>query len=957
MAFPGVTYHSHSAKSRILRLPLAALRLGNPNCGNSEVYLIEHSPGNDYHHLLNLMTGLLSTTKAGPSLGISKEELKHLLRLAGSDKERECIRYTAWRASGLSQTAARKHLGLENMNNRADKIQAALEEAQAIRESVERMACIQEKAALEAFGLMDSDSSSNTESEIDSEFEDETSTRSTTLKEATLQELVTLLRASSFNWFEMDFLLQEHRIDQAKVETKVDRLLQELTPEESKLAVHSREAFLHFKERVMPEEEREASAFNGDIVSESEQDDPDEYLTQDRKAALVKKIKYIRQKARRDKAKAIAQRRFLTRKRSKKVSNILTKFPDIGKEIERYVEERSVGADAWRRTGVLTFDGNKKVAEKVTYQRIKDHLESVYSHKFAYGTVVQLCIARNRRRCSSKRYKGVARVTTRRARKGFMLKYNPDTHWSSALYKGLNLLQFTDGSDKVIVNRDDAAGYRLDTLSTHRLHRNPVVQGHEILTTRTDFVNNYPSILKTTSYNFTGTKNTPEMCAGVVKGAGVFPKNPAQHLADYEMLETSDVLKPAFINPLTDKPKILECVRVDGATDEGPSHLEIQFWWTLRHLERPTFITLVSTRSSGASYLNRVELQNGCLALAHANLFIPSNLNGSCFDPETGKLDQERLKANMDLATEIYISRCDNAPCGETTIHLFKGADSTAEQELCSSVVTFLKGSKSQRQLLKQNNPGVYERIEKVWQIREKHMVQGLPAQYLFYLKCCLDVDCTHPFCNQQVSVSTWFPGGPQLSYLPFPVPDPSQPWGNSNCSRCEGQCSGHFLPPDKAIVAQLSPMKMPPSQVLKEIFDGLSDDISEECVLAAAKKCLLPPAEVKIWFDHLLQIQKNRKRGAEKAAATRRQKKEQVRADKARAADRDNPEPEHQVRQTSEPDSNLTFCGVCCEVYAEVTDEPEDWIQCDICLKWFHFVCASVDPKSVPEHFVCVSC
>ena len=149
----------------------------------------------------------------------------------------------------------------------------------------------------------------------------------------------------------------------------------------------------------------------------------------------------------------------------------------------------------------------------------------------------------------------------------------------------------------------------LDTLSTHRLHCNPVVQGHEIITTCTGFVN-YPSILKRTSYNF-ATKNTPEVCAGVVKGAGVFPKNPAQHVADYEMLKASDVLKSTFTNPMTGKPKILECVHVDGATDEGPSHLQIQFWWTLRRLERPTFLTLVSTRSSVASYLIRVELQNG----------------------------------------------------------------------------------------------------------------------------------------------------------------------------------------------------------------------------------------------------------------------------------------------------------------------------------------------------------
>ena len=327
---------------------------------------------------------------------------------------------------------------------------------------------------------------------------------------------------------------------------------------------------------------------------------------------------------------------------------------------------------------------------------------------------------------------GVARVTTRRAWKGFQLKYNPDTHWSSALYKGLNFLQYMDGRDKVVINRDDAAGFRLDTLSTHRLHRNPMVQGREILTTCTDFVNNYPSVLKTTSYNFTGTKTTSEMCAGIVKAAGIFPKNPSQHASDYEMLEACELLKPAFVNPVTNSPKLLECIRVDGATDEGPSHLEIQFWWALRHLERPTFATLLTTRSSGASYLNRVELQNGCLAVAHANLFIPSNLNRSCFDPESGKLNQERLKTNMDIATNIYISRCDNAPCGDTVIHLFKGANSTSNQELCSHVLTFLKGSEAQKKALEGEKPEVYCRIQKVWQIRQKHMVRGLPSQYFF---------------------------------------------------------------------------------------------------------------------------------------------------------------------------------------------------------------------------------
>ena len=99
------------------------------------------------------------------------------------------------------------------------------------------------------------------------------------------------------------------------------------------------------------------------------------------------------------------------------------------------------------------------------------------------------------------------------------------------------------------MNRDDAAGFRLDTLTTHRLHRTTVVQGKEILTTRTDYVNNYPSILQTMNYNFTSTKTTGEICAGVVKAAGVYPKNAAQHAADLSMLESEESVKAAFLTP------------------------------------------------------------------------------------------------------------------------------------------------------------------------------------------------------------------------------------------------------------------------------------------------------------------------------------------------------------------------------------------------------------------------
>ena len=97
----------------------------------------------------------------------------------------------------------------------------------------------------------------------------------------------------------------------------------------------------------------------------------------------------------------------------------------------------------------------------------------------------------------------------------------------SALYRGLSHIQYMDGSNMIIINRDDASGYRLDTLTTHCKHASPAVQNKDVLTTHTDYVNR--SILQTTSYNFTGTKTTKEKCAGVVKAAKVFPKNPTQH--------------------------------------------------------------------------------------------------------------------------------------------------------------------------------------------------------------------------------------------------------------------------------------------------------------------------------------------------------------------------------------------------------------------------------------------
>ena len=63
---------------------------------------------------------------------------------------------------------------------------------------------------------------------------------------------------------------------------------------------------------------------------------------------------------------------------------------------------------------------------------------------------------------------------------------------------------------------------------------------------------------------FLETESTPEICVGVVKAHNVHEKNPAQHAADFEKLEEFEETKLVLAREI-------ECVRVDGASDEGPS--------------------------------------------------------------------------------------------------------------------------------------------------------------------------------------------------------------------------------------------------------------------------------------------------------------------------------------------------------------------------------------------------
>ena len=102
------------------------------------------------------------------------------------------------------------------------------------------------------------------------------------------------------------------------------------------------------------------------------------------------------------------------------------------------------------------------------------------------------------------------------------------------------------------------------------------------------------------------------------------------------------------------------------------------------------------------------------------------------------------------------------------------------------------------------------------------------------------------------------------------------------DCTSCVGVCCGHYVTDVSQLLNLYAVGKAirrpPPSEILAEYHRKLNDRCVEEAdVDMLAKKCLLSSDDVKLWLEHLTQVSINRKRGAEKAKATRKKNKEKT--------------------------------------------------------------------------------
>jgi len=188
-------------------------------------------------------------------------------------------------------------------------------------------------------------------------------------------QLLDVLRKCNLNWFEFVTVVHDMLGNNVTNEAFQQLLLDfggqlsylGISIEDERLIEQSRQAYL-LSERLRDTQNDEDGCEINISGSESSEDEmwmPDEDILGERVMDILKKKRAaLKRKSKREVKKLLAEKRFQKRRRSKRVSKLLKDCPDIGQTVEKFVKESNVGADSWRRTGVLTFDGNQQVNKK-----------------------------------------------------------------------------------------------------------------------------------------------------------------------------------------------------------------------------------------------------------------------------------------------------------------------------------------------------------------------------------------------------------------------------------------------------------------------------------------------------------------------------------------------------------------------------------------------------------------
>jgi hypothetical protein len=282
-----------------------------------------------------IFQSLLEKSLESPKVeSLCKDKVAELLFLAESEAEKERLRCVIVKASSLSTTQARKIYGFHDMDKRIKNMNEAAAEAQSIKECVEKMCRIKDKALLRSFGVDSEGSSSESDSESESDSDtqgekcaDMNKTLLSCAPEQSLsvlspQQCLDLLRLCNLNWFEFVKRVQDmfNGTETDAIEDVLSNFKENLSSfdislEDERIIDQSHKAYIQSNDL----QTKQRNIDEGMIVSDSESSEDEgnvwtpgeELLGEKGRALLMKKRSAVKRKAVREIMKKVAEKDFL----------------------------------------------------------------------------------------------------------------------------------------------------------------------------------------------------------------------------------------------------------------------------------------------------------------------------------------------------------------------------------------------------------------------------------------------------------------------------------------------------------------------------------------------------------------------------------------------------------------------------------------------------------------------
>ena len=157
--FPLVKYKAEQAVRKLLQIPVTIIQMTLNGPGSQRLYVLETWQGVDIRRVINMAEKCLQGKTCFQS-GISRKVLKDLCTLASSQSDRLLIKYACCKGQNLSKNKASNLYGFSDFHKQESRINSTFEEFKELRDAVDTLAKLEDKAVLEGFGLTYSDDDS-----------------------------------------------------------------------------------------------------------------------------------------------------------------------------------------------------------------------------------------------------------------------------------------------------------------------------------------------------------------------------------------------------------------------------------------------------------------------------------------------------------------------------------------------------------------------------------------------------------------------------------------------------------------------------------------------------------------------------------------------------------------------------------------------------------------------------